>query len=457
MKSIEDIANYCKQYGYMYKGSEIYGGLANSFDCGPLGRELKENIKALWHKRMVQEHKNIYGLDTAIIMNPKVWEASGHVNSFSDPLLDCKNCKSRYRADKLIEDFTNGKETGDGWENEKLEQYIKDNNICCPKCGSVDFTGIRQFNLLFETNMGVVSNNKSKVYLRGETAQGIFVNFKNVERSCRAKIPFGIAQIGKSFRNEITPGNFIFRMREFEQMELEFFCKPGTDLEYHKYFKEYCYQFLIDIGINPNNLRYRDHKKEELSFYSNATTDIEYKYPMGFGELWGIADRTDYDLSTHISHSNEDLRYLDPLTNEKYVPYVIEPSVGVDRLFLAVICDALTEEILEDGKKRDVLKIHPALAPYKATVLPLVKKIHGKKADEVFNLLSKHFMTDYDETASIGKRYRRADVIGTPFCITVDDDTLNSNTVTVRYRDTMKQEIVKLEELVDYIMEKIKF
>lgn len=454
-KSMEEIASFCKHYGFIYPGSEIYGGLANSFDCGPLGRELKENIKKLWHQRMVQEHKNIYSLDTAIIMNPKVWQASGHVDSFSDPLIDCKGCKTRHRADKLIEEFTLGAETGDGWSNEKLEEYIKENKITCPKCGGLDFTPIRQFNLLFETNMGVTQDTKNKVYLRGETAQGIFVNFKNVERSCRAKVPFGIAQIGKAFRNEITPGNFIFRMREFEQMELEFFCKPGEDLKWHEYFKKYCFQFLLDLGIKEENLRLRDHKKDELVFYSNATTDIEYKYPMGFGELWGIADRTDYDLSTHMKHSGEDLRYLDPETNEKYLPYVIEPSVGVDRLFLALICDAYTKE--SENGDREVLKLHPALAPYKACILPLVKKFHKEKAEEVYEKLSKHFMVDYDETASIGKRYRRADVVGTPFCITVDDDTINNNTVTVRFRDTMEQEVVNVDNLVEFIVKKIQF
>ena len=454
-KSMEEIANFCKHYGFIYSGSEIYGGLANSFDYGPLGRELKENIKKLWHQRMVQEHKNIYGLDTSIIMNSKIWQASGHVDSFSDPLIDCKGCKTRHRADKLIEEFTEGAETGDGWSNEKLEEYIKENKIICPKCGGDNFTPIRQFNLLFETNMGVTQDTKNKVYLRGETAQGIFVNFKNVERSCRAKVPFGIAQIGKAFRNEITPGNFIFRMREFEQMELEFFCKPGEDLKWHKYFKEYCFKFLLDLGIKEENLRLRDHKQDELCFYSNATTDIEYKYPMGFGELWGIADRTDYDLSTHMKHSGEDLRYLDPETNEKYLPYVIEPSVGVDRLFLAIICDAYTKELEND--EREVLKLHPALAPYKACVLPLVKKFHKEKAEEVYGKLSKHFMVDYDETASIGKRYRRADVIGTPFCITVDDETINNNTVTVRFRDTMEQETVNIDNLINFIKEKIQF
>ncbi len=452
--SMEDLVKFCKQYGFIFQGSEIYGGLANSFDYGPLGCELKENIKKIWHKKFVQENKNIYSLDSAILMNPKVWVASGHVTSFSDPLIDCKDCKTRHRADKLIEEFTSGLETGDGWSNEKLETFIKENHIPCPKCGKNNFTAIREFNLLFETNMGVTADKKSKVYLRGETAQGIFVNFKNIERSSRAKIPFGVAQIGKAFRNEITPGNFIFRMREFEQMELEFFCKPGEDIEWFNYYKNFCMGFLNDIGIKKENLRFADHKKEELVFYSTATTDIEYKYPMGWGELWGIADRTDYDLSTHMKHSNQDLRYLDPETNEKYLPYVIEPSLGVDRLFLAVISDAYTIEQF-DGKTREVLKIHPALAPYKACILPLVKKIHAEKALDIYNLLSKQFMVDYDDSGSIGKRYRRADVIGTPFSITIDDNTLNNNKVTVRMRDTMEQITLDIDTLQDYILKKI--
>ena len=389
-------------------------------------------------------------------MNPEVWVASGHVASFADPLIDCKKCKTRHRADKLIEEFTNGKETGDGWSNEKLEAYIRDNNIVCPNCGKSDFTPIRQFNLLFETHMGVTDDAKSKVYLRGETAQGIFVNFNNVCRSMRAKVPFGIGQTGKSFRNEITPGNFIFRTREFEQMELEFFCKPGTDLEWFNYWKQYCLNFLEDLGLKAENLRYRDHEKEELCFYSKATTDVEYKYPMGWGELWGIADRTDYDLSVHEKHSKTDLKYLDPETNEKYLPYVIEPSVGVDRLLLAILVDAYHEEELENDT-REVLKINPALAPYKVNVLPLAKKYHSEKANEVYNMLAKNFMTSYDESGSIGKRYRRADACGTPFCVTIDEETINNNTVTVRDRDTMEQVTLKLDELVDYIEERVRF
>ena len=454
--TMEKFVCYCKQYGYIFQGSEIYGGLANTWDYGPLGRELKENVKSAWHKKFIQESRYNHGLDAAILMNPEVWVASGHVASFSDPLIDCKNCKTRHRADKLIEEFTDGKETGDGWSNEKLEEYIKDNNICCPNCGKSDFTSIRQFNLLFETHMGVTNDTQSKVYLRGETAQGIFVNFLNVSRSMRTKLPFGIGQIGKAFRNEITPGNFIFRTREFEQMELEFFCKPGTDLEWFEYYKKYCLDFLKSLGIKDENLRYRDHEKDELVFYSAATTDIEYNYPMGWGELWGVADRTNYDLSVHEKHSKTELKYLDPETNEKYIPYVIEPSVGVDRLLLAILADSYTLEELENDT-REVLKLHPALAPYKVAVLPLAKKYHGEKANEVFDILSKNFMTSYDEAGSIGKRYRRCDAIGTPFAITVDDETINNNTVTVRDRDTMEQITLKLDEVVDYINEKIKF
>lgn len=453
---MEKLVAYCKQYGFIFQGSEIYGGLANTWDYGPLGKELKENIKRCWWKRFIQENRYNYGLDAAILMNPEVWVASGHVASFADPLIDCKKCKTRHRADKLIEEFTHGAETGDGWSNEKLETYIRDNNIVCPNCGKSDFTPIRQFNLLFETHMGVTDDAKSKVYLRGETAQGIFVNFNNVCRSMRAKVPFGIGQTGKSFRNEITPGNFIFRTREFEQMELEFFCKPGTDLEWFNYWKQYCLNFLEDLGLKAENLRYRDHEKEELCFYSKATTDVEYKYPMGWGELWGIADRTDYDLSVHEKHSKTDLKYLDPETNEKYLPYVIEPSVGVDRLLLAILVDAYHEEELENDT-REVLKINPALAPYKVNVLPLAKKYHSEKANEVYNMLAKNFMTSYDESGSIGKRYRRADACGTPFCVTIDDETINNNTVTVRDRDTMEQVTLKLDELVNYIEERIRF
>ena len=454
--TMEKLVNYCKQYGFIFQGSEIYGGLSNSWDYGPLGRELKENIKRAWWREFIQKEKNSYGLDAAIIMNPEVWVASGHVASFADPLVDCKACKARHRADKLIEDFTEGKETGDGWDNKKLEKYIADNNIPCPKCGKSDFTEIRKFNLLFETHIGVTEDSQSKVYLRGETAQGIFVNFNNVLRSQRAKVPFGIGQIGKAFRNEITPGNFIFRTREFEQMEYEFFCKPDTDLEWHKYFKEKCLKFLESLGLKGDNLRYRDHSKEELSFYSKATTDIEFLYPMGWGELWGIADRTDYDLSVHEEHSKTELKYLDPETNEKYVPYVIEPSVGVDRLLLAILCNAYEEEEL-DNDTREVLHILPSLAPYKVSVLPLVKKYHSDKANEIYQELSKYFMTSYDETGSIGKRYRRSDAIGTPWCITIDNDTIENGTVTIRDRDTMEQITMKVDEVIPYIQERIQF
>ena len=452
--TMEELVNYSKQYGYIYQGSEIYGGLANAWDYGPLGSLLKQNVKNAWWQKFIQECPYNYGLDSAILMNPKVWVASGHVASFSDPLIDCKSCKARHRADKLIEDATNGDVTGDGLSNEELIELIKEKNIVCPKCGKNDFTEIRKFNLLFETYQGVTEDAKNKVYLRGETAQGIFVNFKNVERSMRAKLPFGIGQYGKSFRNEITPGNFIFRTREFEQMELEFFCKPDTDLEWFSYWKSYCIDFLKLLGLKEENLRYRDHAKEELSFYSKATTDIEYKFPFGWGELWGIADRTDYDLGVHMEHSSEDLRYLDPETNEKYLPYVIEPSVGVDRLILTILSDAYTKEMVEN-EERLVLKIHPALAPVKVTILPLVKKFHSEKANEVYQALSKYFYCSYDEVGSIGKRYRRSDAIGTPFCITIDDNTLNENTITIRDRDTMEQITLSLDEVKDYIESKI--
>ena len=452
--TMEELVNYSKQYGFIYQGSEIYGGLANAWDYGPLGSLLKQNIKNAWWKKFIQECPYNYGLDSAILMNPKVWVASGHVASFSDPLIDCKSCKSRHRADKLIEDVTNGEITGDGLTNEELINLIKEKEICCPKCGSKEFTDIRKFNLLFETYQGVTEDAKNKVYLRGETAQGIFVNFKNVERSMRAKLPFGIGQYGKSFRNEITPGNFIFRTREFEQMELEFFCKPNTDLEWFGFWKNYCIDFLKLLGLKEENLRYRDHSQEELSFYSKATTDIEYKFPFGWGELWGIADRTDYDLSVHMEHSSEDLRYLDQETNEKYLPYVIEPSVGVDRLILSVLSDAYTKEMV-DNEERLVLKIHPALAPIKVTILPLVKKFHAEKANDIYARLSKMFNCSYDEAGSIGKRYRRSDAVGTPFCITIDDNTLNNNTVTIRDRDTMEQLTLSLDEIKDYIESKI--
>ena len=453
---MEDIVLYCKQYGYVFQGSEIYGGLSNTWDYGPLGRELKENIKKAWWQKFIQENIYNVGLDSAILMNPEVWVASGHVANFADPLVDCKVCKSRHRADKLIEDYSKGAECADGWTNKELEDYIKEKGIECPKCGSKDFTPIRKFNLLFETQLGVTEDTKNTVYLRGETAQGIFVNFPNVQRAMRLKVPFGIGQIGKSFRNEITPGNFIFRVREFEQMELEFFCKPDTDLEWFGFYKNTCLDFLKTLGIKKENLRYRDHKQEELSFYSKATTDIEYLYPMGWGELWGIADRTDYDLGVHMNHSKADLRYLDPETGEKYIPYVVEPSVGLDRLFLAVLCDAYDKETLENGEEREVLRILPALAPYKVTILPLIKKVHSEKAKEIYAKLCSEFPVTYDETASIGKRYRRSDAIGTPFAITIDDETINNGTVTLRDRDTMQQITLKVEEIADYVKTRIK-
>ncbi len=452
--TMEELVNYAKGYGFIFQGSEIYGGLANSWDYGPLGTLLKENIRNAWKKKFINEVPYNHGLDSAIIMNPEVWVASGHVASFADPLIDCKKCKARHRADKLVEDYTEGKETGDGWDNEKLENYIIDNNIVCPKCGKLDYTPIRKFNLLFETSTGVTEDTKNTVYLRGETAQGIFVNFKNIERSMRLKVPFGVCQTGKAFRNEITPGNFIFRTREFEQMELEFFCKPGTDLEWFGYWKNYCIDFLKTLGLNKENLKFRDHGKEELSFYSKATTDIEYKFPMGWGELWGIADRTDYDLGVHMERSKTDLRVLDEVTNEKYLPYVIEPSVGLDRLLLAILCDAYHVENIEN-EERVVLKIKTALSPYKVTILPLIKKFHLEKANDIYAKLCKKFNCCFDESGSIGKRYRRSDAVGTPFAITIDDETLNNDIVTVRDRDTMKQIKLNINELVDYIQERV--
>ena len=452
--TMEKLVNLCKQYGFIFQGSEIYGGLANTWDFGPLGVELKKNIKNAWMKRFIQEDINNVGLDSAILMNPKVWEASGHLSTFSDPLIDCKHCKTRYRADKLLEDLGVNAEA---MTKEDMVEYITNNKVKCPKCGDSDFTGIREFNLMFKTFQGVTEDAKSVVYLRPETAQGIFVDFMNVQRSMRLKVPFGIGQVGKSFRNEITPGNFIFRVREFEQMELEFFCKPGTELDWFKVYKDRCKNFLLDLGIKEDNLRLRDHEPEELSFYSNATTDIEYKFPFGWGELWGIASRTNYDLSRHMEVSKTSLEYIDPETNEKYIPYVIEPSVGVERLVLTTLCNAYDNETLSDGTTREVMHFHPYLAPYKVAVLPLMKKYHNEKAMELYKELSKHFMTTYDESGNIGKRYRRQDVIGTPLCITVDEETLNNGTVTIRDRDTMKQDVVKLEDIRKYIEEKIEF
>lgn len=459
-KSMDKIVALCKTRGFVFPGSDIYGGLANSWDYGPLGVEFKNNVKKAWWKKFVQESPYNVGVDCAILMNPEVWVATGHVGGFSDPLMDCKGCKARFRADKLVEDHMTklGAEvaTADGWTNEELKDYIEKNEIVCPKCGKKDFTDIRKFNLMFKTSQGITEDGKSDIYLRPETAQGIFVNFKNVQRASRKKIPFGIGQVGKAFRNEITPGNFIFRTREFEQMELEFFCKPGTDLEWFAYWKEHCGSFLYNLGIEKENLRFRDHDKEELSFYSNATCDIEFLFPFGWGELWGIADRTDYDLKKHMEHSGNDLSYLDPITNEKYVPYCIEPSLGADRVVLAFLVNAYDEEELKGGEYRTVLHLHPALAPFKAAVLPLSKKL-SEKSLEVFSRLSKKFNVDYDEAGSIGKRYRREDEIGTPYCITVDFDTLEDNAVTIRDRDTMEQIRVNIDELEKFIEEKIQF
>ena len=458
-KTMEKIVALCKNRGIVYPGSEIYGGLANSWDFGPLGVELKNNIKKAWWKKFVQESKYNVGLDSAIIMNKETWVASGHLKGFADPLMDCKSCKTRHRADKLIEDYASENGLSDnpgGWTNAQLMDYIKEHQIACPNCGSHDFTDIRQFNLMFKTFQGVTEDSTSELYLRPETAQGIFVNFKNVARTTRKKMPFGVAQIGKSFRNEITPGNFIFRIREFEQMELEFFCRPGTDLEWFAYWKDYCANFLYSLGMNKEYLRLRDHSAEELCFYSKATTDFEYLFPFGWGELWGIADRTDYDLTQHQNHSGESMEFFDDVTGEKYVPYVIEPSLGADRVTLAFLVDAYDEEEIGEKDVRTVMHFHPALAPIKAAVLPLSKKL-GDKAEEVRAMLAKRFMVDYDESGSIGKRYRRQDEIGTPFCITYDFDSENDGCVTVRDRDTMEQERIKIEDLVSYIEKKMEF
>ncbi len=458
-KTMEKIVALCKNRGIVYPGSEIYGGLANSWDFGPLGVEFKNNIKKAWWKKFVQESKYNVGLDSAIIMNKETWVASGHLKGFADPLMDCKSCKTRHRADKLIEDYAAANGLSDnpgGWSNAELLAYIKEHNIECPNCGSHDFTDIRQFNLMFKTFQGVTEDSTSELYLRPETAQGIFVNFKNVARTTRKKMPFGIAQIGKSFRNEITPGNFIFRIREFEQMELEFFCRPGTDLEWFAYWKDYCANFLYSLGMNKEYLRLRDHSAEELCFYSKATTDFEYLFPFGWGELWGIADRTDYDLTQHQEHSGESMEFFDDVTGEKYIPYVIEPSLGADRVALAFLVDAYDEEQIGENDVRTVMHFHPALAPIKAAVLPLSKKL-GEKAWEIHDMLAKHFMVDYDESGSIGKRYRRQDEIGTPFCITYDFDSAEDGCVTVRDRDTMQQERIKIEDLVAYIEKRMEF
>ncbi len=458
--TMEKLVNLCKTRGYIFPGSEIYGGLANTWDYGPLGVELKNNVKKAWWQRFVQENKYNVGLDAAILMNPQTWVASGHLAGFSDPLMDCKECHERFRADKLIEDWVQENnyalEKGiDAFTHEEMKAFVEEHNIPCPTCGKHNFTDIRQFNLMFKTFQGVTEDSKNTVYLRPETAQGIFTNFVNVQRSARRKVPFGIAQIGKSFRNEITPGNFIFRVREFEQMELEFFCKPGTDLEWFNYWRSFCRQWLLDIGLKEEHLRLRDHSPEELCFYSKATTDFEYLFPFGWGELWGVADRTDYDLTQHQNVSKKDLSYFDAETNERYIPYVVEPSLGVERCVLAVLSGAYDEEEVGENDVRTVLRLHPCLAPFKAAVLPLSKKL-GEKAMEVYDELSKYFMVDYDEAGSIGKRYRREDEIGTPFCITYDFDSVEDNCVTVRDRDTMEQVRIKISDLKSYIEEKIK-
>ena len=459
LEDMETIVSLCKNRGFIYPGSEIYGGLANSWDYGPLGVELKNNVKKAWNKKFIQERSDSVGLDSAIIMNPRTWEATGHVTTFNDPLIDCKACKTRHRADKLIENWGSEHDEdicADGMSNEELIKFIDDKKINCPNCGKHNFTDIRQFNLMFKTFQGVTEDSSSTVYLRPETCQGIFVNFKSIQRTTRKRVPFAIGQIGKAFRNEITPGNFIFRTREFEQMEYEFFCKPGTDLEWFEYWEKYCREFLINLGMKEENIRFRKHNKEELVFYSKATTDIEFKYPFGWGELWGIADRTDYDLNRHQEFSKQDMSYMDPETNEKFIPYVIEPSVGVDRLMLAFLCNSYELQKLEGDDSRVVLHLHPALAPYKVAVLPLSKKL-SEKAEEVYSILSKKYMVDYDESGSIGKRYRREDEIGTPYCVTVDFDTLEDGQVTIRDRDTMEQIRIPIEEVDKYLSEKIEF
>ena len=459
VKSMDTLVALCKNRGYVYPGSEIYGGLANTWDYGPLGVELKNNVKSAWRKKFIQENPYNVGLDAAILMNPTTWVASGHVGGFSDPLIDCKECKTRHRADKLIEEWAHdhGKDMiADGMTDSQMIAFMDENHINCPNCGKHNFTDIRKFNLMFKTFQGVTEDAKAEIYLRPETAQGIFVNFKNVMRTTRKKLPMGIAQIGKAFRNEITPGNFTFRTREFEQMELEFFCKPGTDIGWQEYWKNFCRQWLLNLGMTEKNIRLRDHSKEELSHYSNGTTDIEYSFPFGWGELWGIADRTDYDLSSHMKVSKEDFHYTDPETQEKYVPYCIEPSVGADRVTLAFLCDSYEEEEIAEGDTRIVLHLHPALAPYKVAVLPLSKKL-SDKAEEVYEKLSKKFMCDYDETGSIGKRYRREDEIGTPYCVTVDFDTLEDESVTIRDRDTMEQIRLKIDDVANWVEEKLEF
>ena len=456
-KTFNKIVSHAKEQGFVFQGSEIYGGLSNTWDFGPLGVELKNNIKNAWWKKFIQENPYNVGLQSAILMNPKVWEASGHLAGFSDPLMDCKQCKTRHRADHLIEEFSKGSVNPEGWTNEQMMDYIKENHVACPDCGAHDFTEIRRFNLMFKTFQGVLEDAKSAIYLRPETAQGMFVNFKNIQRVYRKKLPFGIGQIGKSFRNEITPGNFIFRTREFEQMEMEFFCKPGTDLEWYAYWKKFCMDWILSLNNNQSeNLRYRDHSKEELSFYSVGTCDIEYMFPWGWGELWGIADRTNYDLSKHAEYSKTNMEYLDPTTNEKFIPYCVEPAVGVERLFLMFFTEAYDEEVINEKDTRVVMRFSPYLAPVKAAIFPLRKDLKDK-ALEIYATLSKEFNVDYDEAGSIGKRYRRQDAIGTPYCITVDPQTMEDNCVTLRDLDTMEQVRMPISELKDYILEKIKF
>jgi glycyl-tRNA synthetase len=454
---MEELVNYAKNYGFVFQGSEIYGGLANTWDYGPLGVLLKNNIKQSWWKRFIQESPYNVGLDSSILLNPEAWVASGHVGGFSDPLTDCKQCNTRHRADKLIEEHSKGEIIADGWSNDEMMAYIVNNNVVCPSCGALEYTDIRQFNLMFKTSQGVVSDSTNDIYLRPETAQGIFLNFKNIQRTSRKKVPFGIGQIGKSFRNEITPGNFIFRTREFEQMELEFFCAPGTELEWFDYWKKASHEFLLSLGLAQKDIRLRDHEQEQLSHYSNATTDIEFKFPWGFDELWGIASRTDYDLKQHQEHSKQNLEYLDPTTNEKYLPYVIEPSLGVERLFLAILSSAYNVETLDNGEERINLKLQPHLAPYNVAVLPLIKKYHRDRALDVQAQLSKFFMTTYDESGKIGRRYRRQDAIGTPFVVTIDQDTLDNNTVTIRDRDTMEQTSLPIDEVIPYLQQQLHY
>jgi glycyl-tRNA synthetase len=453
--AFDKIVSHVRVAGFVFQGSEIYGGLANTWDYGPLGVELVNNIKQAWWKKFVQEIPNNVGLDSAILMNPKVWEASGHLATFTDPLMDCKVCKTRHRADQLIEGFDKSINPG-GWDNDKMQNFIKEKQIKCPQCGSKDFTDIRKFQLMFKTFQGVIEDDKSTIFLRPETAQGIFVNFKNIQRSTRKKIPFGVAQIGKSFRNEITPGNFTFRTREFEQMELEFFTKPGEDLKWYEYWKKYCMTWLYDLNIKPENLRMREHDAAELSHYSKGTSDIEYSFPFGWGELWGIADRTNFDLTQHMKFAKENMEYLDPETNEKYIPYVIEPSLGVTRLALALMCEAYDEEVIKEDDTRIVMRLHPVLAPYKAAIFPLSKQLN-QKANEVYSMLSKHFMVEYDEAGSIGKRYRRQDAIGTPLCITYDFESEATSSVTVRERDSMSQVRVQIKDLVEHIKKYLQY